>query len=103
MNLFLNFSYCFSVSCFSAGDGYGTGSSQKNLGTATDRDACYDKVRAEEPYANGAKYSTTGSKSCYAEFGMTTRSSSVAWESCLFTGIKVLNYLITFEISCIYP
>merc|ERR1712038_1799223 len=73
------------VSCFSAGDGYGTGSSEKNIGTATNRDACYDKVRTEEPYANGATYSTTESKSCYAEFGMTTRNTNKEWESCLFT------------------
>ena len=102
LNLFPNKSYYFSVSCWLLGDGISLTQNEKFLGTATTREACKDMVKAREPSANGATYSTTGSKRCYAEFGMRNRNNDKNFESCIFEGIKVLYYLTISKISCIW-
>jgi len=42
-------------------------------------------VKEEFPKANGVSVSTGGSGACYAEYDMTSRDDSTAYESCFFS------------------
>ena len=79
-------SYCFSVldKC-KIGDG--VGDSEVQLSGKFTKENCIIAVREQYPSANGATYKANcpSECKCYAEFGMTTWSSSSDWQSCMFS------------------
>ena len=90
----------FQDTCYVIGDG--TGGTEKELGTAANREACIKMVKSREPSANGATCSKgLGPCKCYAEFGMTGSDGSASWQTCRFKGIVTLTYLLVFQIFII--
>ena len=70
--------------------GDGTGGYEKHLGKAANRKDCVNKVRNQEPLANGATFkscgggSNSGCGNCFAEFDMNDSNDNEDFESCVF-------------------
>ena len=73
------------------GQGDGIGGTETQIGTAANEAACVTMVQDAYPFGsgeipNGATFngSEDGEGLCYAEFGMTGRNDSPAWQTCTF-------------------
>jgi len=63
--------------------GDGVGGHERYVGNIATREKCAKFVAATHPTANGATYSSSGTK-CYAEFGATGIFGNGNWQTCLF-------------------
>ena len=55
-------------------------------------------VKANEPTANGATFpNSVDPGNCFAEFGMTSVTSTEEYQTCFLTGISLLAYLVTLD------
>ena len=71
--------------------GDGVGGSEINLGQTETSEKCIERVRAQQPSANGVTYGTTSgtyAKYCYAEFGATGANNDTDWQTCVLGGKK---------------
>ena len=83
--------------CFVVGDG--GGGTEKKLGVAANREECAELVKIREPNANGATFSNSaGPGSCFAEFEMSRVNANKKYQTCLFSGMSLFDYLNKFEI-----
>ena len=70
--------------------GDGTGGYETHLGIAANIKDCVNKVRKQEPLANGATFKNcgggdnSGCGNCFAEFDMNDRNNNGNFESCIF-------------------
>ena len=83
------------VNCtFHRGDGIG--GKEEYIGKEPSAKACAQectKRKETDESINGATYSTTGTKKCYCEKGMSKRNDNKVWRSCFFKSCKSIIIL----------
>ena len=92
--MFRNYvSYLDIGACYIKGDG--TGGIEENLGVAANREECVEMVKTNEPTANGATFPNSDDPgNCFAEFGMTSVSSTEEYQTCFLIGIAPCCYMV---------